>query len=58
VGLSADGHATQVPSWKPSSDLDLALEGYAARLGELRKQMDTEMERRLGDLAAASEPRG
>jgi hypothetical protein len=33
--------------------MDKALEGYAIRLGELRKQMDSEMEERLGDMAAA-----
>jgi acyl-CoA hydrolase len=53
VGLNTDGRATQVPSWKPSTDIDVALEQYAARLGELRKQMDTEMESRLEALAAA-----
>jgi hypothetical protein len=44
-----------VPSWKPSSPIDQALEGYALRLGELRKQMDAEMERSLGDMAAAED---
>jgi hypothetical protein len=37
-----------VPTWHAQDDLDRALEGYANRLGELRKQMDNEMERSLG----------
>lgn len=53
VGLNAEGKAAPVPSWQPSTPIDEALEGYAVRLGELRKQMDSEMERRLGDMAAA-----
>jgi acyl-CoA hydrolase len=54
VGLDADGRATAVPRWKPSSELDLALEAYATSLSGLRKQMDAEMERRLGALAPTS----
>jgi acyl-CoA hydrolase len=48
VALDADGRSSPVPSWHPRNELDRALEGYANRLGELRKQMDTEMEIRLG----------
>jgi len=48
VALDADGRSSPVPSWHPQNELDRALEGYANRLGELRKQMDTEMEIRLG----------
>jgi len=48
VALDADGRPSPVPSWHPQNELDRALEGYANRLGELRKQMDTEMEIRLG----------
>ncbi|HEX7337106.1 MAG TPA: hypothetical protein VF252_07855, partial [Gemmatimonadales bacterium] len=51
VGLNAEGRATQVPKWKPSTELDLALEAYAGRLSELRRQMDAEMERSLGKLS-------
>lgn len=47
VGLNSEGRAATVPAWKPATPIDVALEGYAARLGELRKQMDTEMEQRL-----------
>jgi acyl-CoA hydrolase len=47
VGLDSDGRAAPVPSWEPVSEMDRALEGYAVRLGELRKQMDNEMEQRL-----------
>jgi acyl-CoA hydrolase len=48
VALDADGRPSAVPPWKPNDEMDLALEAYAGRLGELRKQMDAEMERRLG----------
>src|SRR3712207_240049 len=51
VALDADGRPTGVPSWKPESDLDRALEDYGGRLGELRRQMDGEMEQRLVTLA-------
>jgi acyl-CoA hydrolase len=52
VGLNPDGRPCPVPPLEPLSELDRALEGYAVRLGELRKQMDSEMERRLSTLAA------
>ena len=55
VGLNAEGKASPVPGWQPLTPIDQALEGYALRLGELRKQMDAEMERSLGDMAAAEE---
>jgi len=48
VALDTDGRPSPVPTWRPRNELDRALEGYADRLGELRKQMDNEMERSLG----------
>jgi acyl-CoA hydrolase len=51
VALDAESRPCGVPQWKPVTSVDLALESYAKRLGELRKQMDTEMEQRLGTLA-------
>jgi hypothetical protein len=39
-----------VPSWRPETELDRALEGYAERLSTLRKQVDAEMDARLGTL--------
>jgi acyl-CoA hydrolase len=48
VSLAADGKPSRVPQWEPRTELDRALEAYALRLAELRKQMDTEMERQLG----------
>jgi acyl-CoA hydrolase len=53
VALDADGRPQAVPPWHPGDELDRALEAYAGRLGELRKQMDAEMERRLGTLSPA-----
>ena len=49
VALDADGRPTSVPHWRPDSEIDRALEGYAARLGVLRKQMDVEIERHLAE---------
>jgi acyl-CoA hydrolase len=48
VALGPDGRPTGVPPWRAESEIDRALEGYAIRLGALRKQMDAEMERHLG----------
>ena len=54
VALDADGRPTSVPHWRAESEIDRALEGYAARLGVLRKQMDVEMERHLAEEAGRS----
>ena len=48
VALGPEGQPVAVRPWKPETDLDRALEGYAERLAGLRKQMDAEMEDRLG----------
>ncbi|MBC7944013.1 MAG: acyl-CoA thioesterase, partial [Burkholderiales bacterium] len=47
VALDAENRPSPVPSWRPSTAIDQALQSYAQRLGELRQQMDAEMERRL-----------
>lgn len=54
VALDAGGKPTSVPPWRAESEIDRALEGYAARLAVLRKQMDAEMERHLGEEAGRS----
>ncbi|HUF35965.1 MAG TPA: acyl-CoA thioesterase [Gemmatimonadales bacterium] len=51
VALDEEARPTAVPPWTPVGEIDLALEAYARRLGELRRQMDIEMERRLATLA-------
>ncbi len=51
VALDGDARPMAVPAWKPVSEIDRALEAYARRLGELRKQMDAELELRLAALA-------
>jgi acyl-CoA hydrolase len=51
VALDEDGRPTEVPPWAPTTEIDRALEAYARRLGELRRQMDAEMEQRLATLA-------
>jgi acyl-CoA hydrolase len=48
VAIGPDGRPTQVRPWSPATEVDRALEGYAVRLASLRKQMDVEMEERLG----------
>ena len=58
VALGTNGRPATVPQWEPLDDLDRALEGYAVRLSELRKQMDTEMERRLGMREETSRHKG
>jgi acyl-CoA hydrolase len=50
VALDAEARPAAVPPWSPLSELDRALEAYARRIGELRQQMDAEMERRLATL--------
>jgi acyl-CoA hydrolase len=54
VALDGSGRPCAVPTWRPVEPVDLALEAYAGRLAELRKQMDTEMEQRLGRSAPDS----
>jgi acyl-CoA hydrolase len=53
VALDVSGRPTAVPAWEPKKEVDLALQAYAQRLEELRRQMDAEMEQRLGLLSAA-----
>jgi len=50
VSLDAEGRPAAVPAWQPATEIDRALEAYAVRLGELRRQMDAEMEQRLATL--------
>jgi acyl-CoA hydrolase len=47
VAIGEDGAPTAVPKWSPTSPVEEALEAYAARLSDLRKSMDTEIEARL-----------
>jgi acyl-CoA hydrolase len=48
VAIGSDGKPAGVRPWRPETELDRALEAYAERLAALRKQMDAEMEARLG----------
>jgi acyl-CoA hydrolase len=50
VSLDGDGRPAAVPAWAPETEIDRALEAYARRLGDLRRQMDAEMEQRLATL--------
>jgi acyl-CoA hydrolase len=43
VAVDADGHPLNVPSWTPQTEDDLALERYALKLMELRKDIEEEM---------------
>ena len=47
VALNHEGRPKAVPKWTPSSAVDVALEQYAVRLQDFRKQLDQEMEARL-----------
>jgi acyl-CoA hydrolase len=47
VAVDGEGRPASVPRWQPGNSVDCALENYARRLGELRKQMDDELERSL-----------
>jgi acyl-CoA hydrolase len=44
VAVDDSGQPVEVPSWNPENDDDRALENYAKRLMELRKQIDDEMQ--------------
>jgi acyl-CoA hydrolase len=43
VAVDAEGKPVPVPHWTPESAEDIALEGYARRLMELRQHIDAEM---------------
>ncbi|HEU5041159.1 MAG TPA: acyl-CoA thioesterase, partial [Gemmatimonadales bacterium] len=58
VALDQDGRPTPVPAWVPVSEIDRALEAYARRIGELRRQMDAEMEQRLAALTEGFQAQG
>jgi len=58
VALDQDGRPTSIPAWTPVSEIDCALEAYARRLGDLRHQMDAEMEKRLATLAEGFQAEG
>ena len=47
VALGEDGTPAEVPKWTPTSPVEEMLETYAARLAEVRKSLDTEIEERL-----------
>jgi acyl-CoA hydrolase len=52
VALDSDGQPTRVAAWRPTDPVDVALERWAARLGQLRRQMDAEIEQGLTALVA------
>lgn len=47
VAISTEGAPTPVPKFLPSTPVEEALQAYALRLIEVRKQLDTEIEDRL-----------
>jgi len=51
VALDPEGRPAEVPTWQSESEVDRALEDYAVRLGELRREMDAAMDRRLSTLS-------
>lgn len=54
VAVDDKGKPTPIPAWEPVTELDKALEDYARRLAELRKDMDAALEERLTALGAPS----
>lgn len=44
VALDENGKPTPVPRWQPETEADRALEAYALRLMELRRDIEAEME--------------
>ncbi len=53
VAVDDKGKPTAVPRWEPVTELDCALEDYARKLAELRKEMDAALEERLAALRVA-----
>lgn len=51
VALGVDGRPMPVPQWEPGTERERALERYALRLVEHRKQMDAEAAEILGSPA-------
>jgi acyl-CoA hydrolase len=47
VALDPDGRPAAVPAWRPTTEVDRALELYAQRLAEVRRQMDAAMDEQL-----------
>jgi len=48
VAVNEAGETVEVPAWKPESEEDIALQRYALRLMELRKNIETEMNPFIG----------
>ena len=51
VSLDDGGKPAAVPAWAPVTEIDRTLERYAIRLGEIRRELDVEMDERLAALA-------
>jgi acyl-CoA hydrolase len=49
VALDDEGNPTPVPEWSPTEPNDVALEEYARKLMELRRGIEEEMGRYLGE---------
>jgi acyl-CoA hydrolase len=47
VAVGDEGKPSEVPAWRPTTPVDQALEAYAARLAEVRRSLDQEIEERL-----------
>ncbi|HKF93284.1 MAG TPA: acyl-CoA thioesterase [Gammaproteobacteria bacterium] len=50
VAVDDQGKPKPVPRWEPETELDRALEDYARRLAQLRKETDVALEERLAAL--------
>jgi acyl-CoA hydrolase len=47
VAIDEEGRPKPVPAWTAETPVQMALEAHAARLSEIRKQVDQEIERQL-----------
>ena len=50
VAVDNDGKPTAVPPWQPETKLDRALEEYARKMAELRKETDAALEEQMAAL--------
>jgi acyl-CoA hydrolase len=58
VAVDDNGRPTAVPPWRPQTELDRALEDYARKLAELRKETDAALEERMAACGRSPRPAG
>ncbi|MGH8502969.1 MAG: acyl-CoA thioesterase [Gammaproteobacteria bacterium] len=58
VAVDDNGKPTAVPPWRPQTELDRALEDYARKLAELRRETDAALEERMAACGRSPRPAG